>query len=214
MAFCNSCGATLGSDAKFCNKCGATTDGSAAAVRPPAAASAPAQPKTGDSGLRTVLIIIGVIVALGVLAFASLGFFVWRVAKHAHVTQNGDNVKVETPFGTVESSKDPDQAVKDLGVDIYPGAQAERTGSTSATFAGFHTAVVQFTSADPVAKVCNFYSSNGALQPATVTASDDHCTVVCKRNNNGNVITINIDSDGTGSKFQITTVTKKAATSN
>jgi hypothetical protein len=125
MAFCNSCGATLGSDAKFCNKCGAATDGTSvapalSASAPASAEAVPAKARGGSSALKIVLIIVGVVVLLGVLAVASVGFFFWHVARHSHVSQDGDNVKVETPFGTVESSKDPNQAVKDLGVDIYP----------------------------------------------------------------------------------------------
>ena len=66
---------------------------------------------------------VGVIVLVGILGVASLGFFAWRVAHRTHVRQEGDNVKVETPFGTVETTKDPEEAARNLGVDLYPGAQ-------------------------------------------------------------------------------------------
>jgi hypothetical protein len=212
MAFCNSCGATLNDGAQFCNKCGAAA-GTAAA--PPSAASytAPPPSKSSSSTLKVILIIVGVIVLLGILGIITLGVVAHRMLKGSRITQNGDNVKVETPFGTMETNKNPEQAAKDLGVDIYPGSQIEPSGSASTTFGGLHTAVVKFTSADSVAKVCSFYSQNGALQPSTVTSTNNHCTVV-SNHNNANMVTINIDSAGGGSKFQITSVSKKSATPN
>lgn len=213
MAFCNSCGATITDGARFCNKCGAATGTAAAASANPTAYTAPPPSKSSSSAVKVILIIVGVIFLLGFLGIVSLGLFARHVLKGSHVTQHGDNVKVETPFGTVESSQDPEQAAKDLGIEIYPGAQAQRQGSASTTFGGIHTAVVKFTSTDPVNKVCTFYSTNASLQPATVSATDNHCTIV-SNHNNSNMITINIDSDGDGSKFQISSVTKKSTTPN
>ena len=117
MAFCNSCGATLTPGTKFCNKCGAPqaagTVAPASAPYTPVPSPAPVQPTTGGSGaLKIILIVIAVIVVIGILGVATVGFIGWRIAKSAHVTQNGDNVKVETPFGSVESSKDPEQAAR------------------------------------------------------------------------------------------------------
>ena len=82
---------------------------------------------------------VGVVVLLGILGIASLGFFAWRVAHRAHIHQNGNNVKVETPFGSVETTKDPDEAARNLGVELYPGAEVLKDGAASATFGGVHT---------------------------------------------------------------------------
>ncbi len=205
MAFCNSCGATLTPGTKFCNKCGAVAGAPAPAATP--AASAPA-PTGGSSALKIVLIVIGVIVLLGILGVASVGFFAYRVAKNAHVRQEGDHVKVETPFGTVESSKDPDQAAKELGVDIYPGAEVQKNGASSASFGAIHTVTANFESSDSLDKVCSFYKSKFPNSMAT-TSDQNHCTIVS--NDQKNMITVNIESGGDTTKFQITNVTKKAA---
>ena len=61
---------------------------------------------------------VGVIVLLGGIGIASLAFIAVHVARNSHVSQQGDHVKVETPFGNVESSRDPEKAVQDLGVEI------------------------------------------------------------------------------------------------
>ena len=207
MAFCNSCGATLNEGTKFCNKCGAAVTG-APAVAAPAAVPAPPASSGSSSALKIILIIVGVIVLIGILGIASISFFAYRIAKHSKVSQHGDNVKVETPFGTVESSKDPEQAAKDLGVDIYPGAEVQKNGAASATFGNIKTVTAFFESEDSVDKVCSFYREK--LPGANVTTSDQgHCTLVA--NTPPNMITVNVESRGGGSKFGITSVSKKSA---
>ena len=68
-------------------------------------------------------------------------------------------MKVETPFGSIETSNDPDQAAKDLGVDIYPGAEVQKNGSATVNFGSIHTVTASFDSSDSVDKVCDFYRS-------------------------------------------------------
>lgn len=205
MAFCNSCGAQLTEGTKFCSKCGAPIAGapttSASSPAPaPAAAGAPQ-----GSALKTILIIVGAIVLIGVVGIAALTFIGIRVARHTRVMQEGDHVKVETPFGTAETSKDPEEAAKDLGVDVYPGAEAQKEGASTATFGKVRTVSAAFASDDPVGKVCAFYKSK--FPSATVSSSDqDRCTIVS--NNPPNMITINVEPSGDGSKFQIASVSK------
>jgi hypothetical protein len=143
MAFCNSCGATLTPGTKFCNQCGATIAGAPETSATPAAASAPppasaytptrsASSVGGNNALKTLLIVLGVVVALGILGLFALGAIARHyLAKNFHVSQNGDHVRVEIPFGSTETSKDPGQVIRDLGVDIYPGAQVENNGATT-----------------------------------------------------------------------------------
>jgi flagellar basal body-associated protein FliL len=211
MAFCNSCGATLTPGTKFCNKCGtpqtAGPSAPAPTPQPPVAvASAPLPAKGGSSALKIILIVVGVIVLIGVLGIASVAFFAYRVAKSAHVTQHGDNVKVETPFGTVESSKDPEKAAAELGIEVYPGAEVQKNGASSATFGNIHTVSATFESSDSLDKVCDFYK---AKFPSALTTTSDqsHCTIVS--NDNKNMITVNIEANGDTTKFQITNVSKK-----
>jgi hypothetical protein len=200
MAFCNSCGASLSSGAKFCNKCGAGVTGGVSASVPPTA------PAGGSSGLKIVLIVIGVLAIVGILAAATLTFVGLRIAKRSHVTREGDQVKVETPFGTVESSQDPEKAASNLGVDIYPGAQVQKEGASSATFGGMHTAAASFESTDSLDQVCHYYKTKypGAL----VRSADAHrCTIVA--NDQRNMITIKVEARGDVTRFQITNLSKK-----
>jgi len=208
MAFCNSCGATLSPGTTFCNKCGAVVSGGVPTppVTPPAAA-----PTGGSSALKIILIVVAVIVVIVIIGMASVGFVAYRVAKRAHVRQEGNNVKVETPFGNVETSQDPQQAAKDLGIDLYPGASVQKNGASSATFGSIHTVTANFESSDPVDKVCAFYKSRFPNAMAT-TSDQNRCTIVS--NDQKNMVTINIEPNGDASKFQITNVSKKAPSSN
>src|SRR6202163_3048373 len=208
MAFCNSCGATLNPGTKFCNKCGATvaagaTAGATSTAPPPAAA-----PTGGSSALKGILIVVAVIVLVGMLGIATVGIIGYRIARNSRVSQNGDHVKVETPFGSVETSKDPDQAAKDLGVDLYPGAEVQRNGASSASFGGIRTVTAVFETSDAPDKVCGFYKSRfpGAM---VTTSEQNHCTIVS--NDKKNMITINIEASGDNTRLQITNVTKKSS---
>jgi hypothetical protein len=223
MAFCNACGASIAAGTKFCSKCGASVVASPAAVTPPVAAGstpavAPATPvasapppASGGGALKVILIVVGVIVLVGVLCVASIGFFALRVARHTRVRQDGNNVKVETPFGTVETTKDPQQAARDLGVDLYPGARVLDNGTASATFGNIHSAAAKLQSSDSLDAVSSFYKTK--FPNAAVTTSDqNHCTIIAS--DNKSIITINIEATGDGTKIQISRVTKSSDAAN
>jgi hypothetical protein len=205
MAFCNSCGAQLTEGTRFCSKCGAPITGTPAA--PTGAPSTPTTTAGSSNALKTILIIVGAIVLIGIVGIASLTFIGMRLARHSRVTQEGEHVKVETPFGTAETSKDPEDAAKELGVDVYPGADPQKEGASTATFGRVRTVSAAFQSDDSVDKVCAFYRSK--FPNATVSTSDQNrCTIVS--NDPPNMITINVEPSGDGSKFQIASVSSKA----
>ncbi len=206
MAFCNSCGATLTPGTKFCNKCGAVATSAPAATPTPVAAP----PSTGgSSALKIILIVVGVIVLFGILAVASIGFFAHRMLSKSHVTQEGNHVKVETPFGNVETSNDPSQTARDLNVEIYPGAKVDKNGASTASFGGVHTVSATFQSSDSLDKVCAFYKAKYP-NPMVSTSDNNRCTIIS--NDQKNMITINIEANGDASKIQITNVSKPPTT--
>jgi hypothetical protein len=211
MAFCNSCGANIAPGTRFCNKCGAavltSSPAPAAATSAPPAVSSPA-PASGGGALKAILIVVGVIVLFIILGVTSIAFFAWRVAHHARVRHDGDNVKVETPFGTVETTKDPQDAARNLGVDLYPGAEVLKEGSVSMTFGTVHTAALNFETSDSVDKVCSFYKPK--FPNATVVTSEaDQCTIVS--NDHKNMITINAKIQSGKTRIVITNVSNSDA---
>jgi len=106
MAFCNSCGATLSPGMKFCNKCGAPQADAVASpgamAAPPATvmASAPPPSTGGSSALKIILIVVAVVVGIGILGMVTCGVVLHRAIKSAKVSQQGDNVKADTPLGS------------------------------------------------------------------------------------------------------------------
>ncbi len=214
MAFCNSCGTNIVPGTRFCNKCGAAilaSTAATAAAPPVVAGSAPpatAVPPSGGGALKAILIGVGVIVLVGILAVASLGFFAWRVARHTRVRQDGDNVRVETPFGTVQTTNDPQAAARDLGVDLYPGAEALKEGATSATFGTVHTASLNFETSDSVDKVCSFYKPKFP-NAMVMTTEANQCTIVS--NDQKNMITITVKGESDKTRIVITNVSKSGA---
>jgi len=211
MAFCNSCGAPLTAGTKFCNRCGVAITASSPA--PAMTAPAPGPPPTtgSSSALKIILIVIAIIIGFGILGIATVGIIGYHVAKSAHITQNGDHVKVDSAFGSFESSRDPEQTTKDLGIEIYPGAQVQKNGTASVTVGSVHTFAANFESKDSVDKVCSFYKAQ--FPKATVTTSDqNHCTIVSS--DQKNLITINVQGSGDTTKLQITNVSKNLAGSN
>src|SRR5258708_414950 len=220
MASCTCCGANIVPGTRFCNKCGAAILTSAlppAATPVPAASSTPVPtpavttpPPPSGGALKAILIVVGVIVLVGTLAVVSLGFFAWRVARHTRVRQDGDNVRVETPFGTVQTTNDPQTAAHDLGVDLYPGAQVLKEGATSATFGAVHTATLNFETSDSADKVCSFYKPK--FPNAMVMSTEaNQCTIVS--NDQKNMITITVKGESDKTRIVITNLSKSGAAS-
>jgi hypothetical protein len=216
MAFCNSCGASIAPGTRFCNKCGAAIAGTPATsnVAPaagstlPASSATPASAGQGGGAMKAVLIVVGVIVLVGILGVTTLAFLAWHVARHTRVHQEGDHVRVETPFGTVQTTKDPQEAARNLGVDIYPGAEISKEGAATATIGGIHTVALNFVSPDSRDKVCDFYKAR--FPSAMVMTSDpNQCTIVS--NDKKNMITISIKTEGDKTRIVITNVSKADA---
>jgi hypothetical protein len=160
--------------------------------------------------MKVVLIVLVAVVGIAIFGALMLAIIGYKIAKNTHVNQEGDRMKVETPFGNF-TANDPEQAAKDLGVEIYPGAQLQKNGSATATFGSVRTVAANFTSSDSVDKICTFYKSK--FPAATVKASDQtHCSIVST--DQTSTITINVEASGDTSKISIASVTKKAASSN
>jgi hypothetical protein len=138
---------------------------------------------------------------------STVAFIGWRVARNLHVKQDRDHVRVETPFGNMETSKNPADVAHDLGVEIYPGAQVQKNGAASATFGSIHTASASLESNDSLDQVSAFYKAK--FPNAMVTTSDqNHCSIIAQ--DQKNMITINIQEEDGQTKIQITHVTHNA----
>jgi len=208
MAFCNSCGATLDAGTKFCNKCGAAAPAaSAPAATPAPATGAPAQ-GGGSSAVKIILIIVAVIVGLGIITAGIGAYFVHRAyekVKASHIEEKNGKVKIESPYGNLETSTDPSEAAKNIGVDLYPGAEVSKNGSATMTIGGMHTATAVLETSDSPDKVAAFYKSK---LPNTTYSSNqgDHYSMMA--GSKDDMTTINIEGQGDKTVIQISRVTK------
>ena len=206
MAFCNTCGARLDTTAQVCAKCGTaapvTTKVPIAQV--PAAGATPQS--QSSNALRIVLIGLAVVVALGVVGTVIATKVGLMVAKNVRVEEHDGKVKVRAPGATVETNQDAEEAARNLGVEVYPGAQAHSGNSANVNVGGVHTASAEFESNDPPDKVAEFYKSQ--LPHAIVSHSGDHYSIVSK--DSGNLLTVNIDAQGGKTVIQIANVSGKA----
>ncbi|HEY1801098.1 MAG TPA: hypothetical protein VGG46_09210, partial [Terriglobales bacterium] len=163
----------------------------------PQTVPAPAS-SSGGGALKAILIVVGVIIVVGVLAASSIGFFFWRMAHHSRIRNDSGNVSIETPFGSVQTTKDPQEAARNLGIDAYPGAEVLKEGSSSATFGGVRTASLSFETTDSVDKVCSFYKPKFP-NAMIVTSQADQCSIVS--NDHGNMITVSARTEGGKTKI-------------
>jgi hypothetical protein len=186
-----------------------TPGGKPAAISPapstPAGSTvAPTPARPQSSGLRTFLIVAAVlagIVILGIVASVIVGM---HIARHSRVTQDGNKVKIETPFGTVESNQDADEVARNLGVDVYPGARPIKNGSAIAAIGGMKTATAHFETDDPAGKVADFYKTK--YPNATFNQSGDQYSIV--QTNQEGALTITITPGNGANQITITNVQK------
>lgn len=208
MAFCNSCGTALEAGTKFCPKCGAAATGPAvpSASAGSAGSLAPAVPAQSSGALKVILIVLAVIVGLAILSMGTCAFLLHRAVNRMHVREENGNVHVDTPFGTVDSTQDPNEAARNVGVDLYPGATVARDGSANLTIGGMHTATVELDTNDPPSAVNDFYKSK--FPNATVmSARGDHYTIMSGDKNN--MTNINIEPRDGKTRIHIARITGK-----
>ncbi len=205
MAFCNSCGTQVEVSAKFCPKCGAAVPAAAASPAPPSPLAV--APQT-SRGLKIILIVGAVVIGLGILGAATGGFMAWRIAHHSRVESRGGKLRVETPFGRVESTDNPEDAARNLGVEVYPGAHALKGNTANVTVGGMHTVAAEFETNDPPDKVFDFYKLK--FPKANIAVADqNHYTIVST--DKKNLITINIEPGTDATRIHIANVTGKAS---
>lgn len=152
------------------------------------------------------MIAAGAIVLLFIVGIGVTGFLGWRYAHSTHVQENNGNVKVETPFGTVESTTDPEAVVRNLGVDVYPGATARKSSAADANFGGIHSVAAEFETDDAPERVADFYKSK--FPKANIVSSEgDHYSIVAT--DKKNVVTISIEAEDGKTRIHIANVSGK-----
>jgi hypothetical protein len=162
---------------------------------------APVPPAKGGSALKIILIVVGVFVAIGVLAACVIGYGVYRVSKAVHVDKNGGAMTIDTPTGTISAGSDTSIGAAELGVAIYPGA-AHAPGSLNFKGPDGASATANFTTSDSVSEVVAFYKAK--LGENATTMETGGGTILASDNSNpNNSVMVTVASEGGKTKFSI-----------
>lgn len=182
MPFCNKCGTEIAAGAAFCPHCGSrNVGGASAAARPQMAAPAAPPPRQGMGLGAKIAIIIGAAILIVIVALVGAGAY---FASHVrHVRTADGRTEVVTPFGTVGTGQPSDRAARELGIAIYPGAQAEP--SARVDFGEFHADVLRFRTNDSPAQVLAFYQKQ--YSNSLVQSTDRHTLSIVDHNLQFNV---------------------------
>ena len=101
---------------------------------------------------------------------------------------------------------DPDEAARNLGVDLYPGAQVIKGTTSNLNMGTMHTAAADFETSDPSSSVAEFYKSKfpGAN---VMSSSGDHYAIVST--DKKNMLTINIEPKDGKTRIHIAKIAGK-----
>jgi hypothetical protein len=164
----------------------------------------PPPPTTsGNTVLKIVLIVVGVLFLLGVIIAGVIGIGVYKLAKSAHKDSSG-NVSISTPGGTITAGQHTNLTAADLGVDLYPGATTGEGSMNMKTPNGSMVTAV-YLSPDPAEKIVAFYKEKLGDQASIVQTSNG--TVLSAGDKDRNNVVITITPQGNSSKIAIVHVT-------
>ncbi|HXC96440.1 MAG TPA: hypothetical protein VNU92_12120, partial [Edaphobacter sp.] len=167
-------------------------------VQPPPSAG------SGNTVLKVVLIVIGIIVLLCVIVAGVIGYGVYRVSKAVHKDRDG-NVSISTPSGTITTGTSAAVSSADLGVDPYPGASHTNDGSMNMKTPTGSMVTSVFTSSDPVDKVVDFYKSKLGDQASIIQTGTG--TMLTGGEKDKNSVMVTITPEDNHSKIVIVHVT-------
>ena len=160
----------------------------------------------GSSALKIILIIVAVVIGLGIICIGALGYFAHRVYKSTVIQDSNGHTRIKSPIGNVETSDDPDEAAKNLGVDIYPGSTVVKGSTSNVVFGKAHTSTAQFETSDPPASVAEFFKTK---YPGAIYSSSDtnHFSLVA--GGKQDITTINIEPEDGKTRVAISRITGK-----
>lgn len=134
----------------------------------------------GSTVLKVVLIIVGIVVLIGVLIAAVVGYGIYRVAHAVHEAEHGGNVTIPgASGGSFSLNSVKSYSAEELGTDIYPGATPIKGGMKLAMPNGtFLTGA--FSTPDSRDQVVAFYKSRFGADSGMVE-SDDASVLTLKK---------------------------------
>jgi ribosomal protein L40E len=210
-SFCSKCGAAISPGAQSCSSCGTAVIAAAPPAQPTFAPVPPvaAPAKSGSSALKIVLIVVGVLFALGFVVIGAVGYFGYRVAHSIKVSKDGNQVALNVPGGGSFSANSSEKfTAEELGADIYPGATTGKAGARMTTPAGSWISAIYVTP-DSKDKVLAFYKDKFGDGASVIDTPDGAIVTLKKGEQEGVVVTITANSSEYSGKTQIAIVHTK-----
>lgn len=186
---CLHCQAEIPAGAQFCPGCGLRTpaqEGSGAAASRPA-----------WGGRKVVMWFLLTSLVLAAVFLAGVLYFV-RHTTIVTTTKNGG--RVESPFGVLSNTKNPEQLAHSLGLDVYPGATGMQ--GTQVDISNSIIVSLQFQSADPAPRIISFYHVR--YPDAAVKATKDGLRLV--QLNPRDTLTIEALPDSQGTRIRVSDI--------
>jgi hypothetical protein len=196
VAFCTKCGAKMAAPAPP-----VATTGAAAAAAP-----APAQQQNSGGALKIVLIVFAVIAVLAV-GGATVGFFFLKRAVNKAVTTDSSGTVTSVNIGgtKIETLKDSRLVAQKIGVEIFPGAEADNEGSSSMTIGGVTTTHAQFSSSASADEVFEFYK---AKYPNANMMDQPESKTLMQGSEDKELLTINVTAEEGKTLIHVTHIIK------
>lgn len=171
-------------------------------------------PKSGgNTALKVILIVLGIFVFLVVMVVAVVGYGVYRVRKAMHVNSATGAMTVNTPGFAMNSDPGIKFTADELGVDLYPGAEASKSGNLRMNIAGSSMVSATFLTTDPKDKVVDFYKSKLGESATSMDFGSSAMLSLKKSDQDQVTVTIAPEANQSAGKTQIhiqhTVVTKK-----
>jgi hypothetical protein len=194
----------------FCTKCGAkmvaptppiATTGAAAAV------PAPAQQQQKSGGAMKVVLIVIAVIAVLAMGGATVGFFLLKraVTNTIKTDSSGSVTSVNIGGTKIETLKDSRLVTQKLGVEIYPGAEADDSSTGSMTIGGVTTTHAQFSTTASVDEVFDFYKGK---YPNASVADQPESKTLMQGSEDKELLTINVVPEDGKTLIHVTHITK------
>lgn len=169
-----------------------------------------APPKSGGGALKIILIILGVFAFMFLLVVCVLIYACHRVKQAIQVDSKSGATSLSIPGMTANTGVTI--SADELGIDIYPGAEASQKGNMRMTMGGNSVVTAVFLTSDPTDKVVAFYKGKMASDASSMDFGGTAILTEKKSNKEQIMVTVtqNPAQSGANTRIQIQHTTASA----
>lgn len=174
----------------------APASSSAPSATPGTTAAAPAP--QGSSALKIILIVLGVLAMICIIVVGGMVYVGKKVVDRtrAEMAEDRANGTVTTPFGKIQTSKDPIRIAEMMGAEVFPGAKPMPDSSSMVVINGTQMMNANFSTASTEDEVLAFYKEK---YPAAsiIDTPENKMVMIGDKEKGGIVMTINVENGET-----------------